>query len=301
MAEIRLGVAPIAWMNDDLPELGGDIPVERCLQEARAAGYGGIEKSGRFPEDPERLRDLLAEYGLVLVTGWFSGELCRLGLEEEQRRIAAHLDLLQRLGCSVLVYAETSGSVQGRIDVPLSRRPRMPEEEVPRYGERLTRLAEWLQGHGLALSFHYHMGTMVERAEEVDRLFAHSGEAVGLLWDTGHAVFAGADPLALARRWAGRINHVHCKNVRAQVLERARAEDWSFLRAVREGVFTVPGDPEGMLDFAPVARLLFAAGYEGWVVVEAEQDPAKADPLRYARMGRETMARVLGEAGYRVR
>ncbi len=298
--KVTLGVAPIGWTNDDLPELGGDIPLEQCLREAAEAGYRGIEKGGKFPNDPGRLQELLDRHGLRLITGWFSGELYARHIEEEKRRIAAHVHLLATLGCPVLVYAETTRTVQGRIDVPLSARPRMPREDIGRYGEKLTVFAEWLRLEGLALSFHHHMGTMIETGEEIDRLMEHTGEAVGLLLDTGHLHYAGGDVEATCRRWGGRINHVHCKNVRQAVLEQARARDWSFLHAVREGVFTVPGDPEGCIDYRRFAKLLAEIGYEGWVVVEAEQDPARANPLEYARMGRRELVEAFTAAGYEV-
>ncbi len=298
---VRLGINPIGWSNDDLPELGGHIPLEQCLAEARLAGYSGIEKGGKFPDDPAVLRPLLDRYGLALVGGWFSGELRARSLEEEKARIAGHLRLLCGVGASVVVYAETTGTVQGAIDTPVSARPTMPEEEFPAYGEKLTALAEWLAAEGCPMAFHHHMGTVIEREAEIDLLMRHTGEAVGLLLDTGHLLFADGNIEATTRRWQSRIAHVHLKNIRPRVLRRLREEDWSFLRGVIEGVFTVPGDPEGAIDFDSFLRILGEGGYAGWLVVEAEQDPAKANPLDYARMAHDAVVAGLAPSGLELR
>jgi inosose dehydratase len=295
---IRLGIAPIGWSNDDLPELGGEISLEQCLREARAAGYSGVEKGGKFPLDPEVLGPVLAAHALALVSGWFSGELRHGSIEREQRRIARQLALYQALDVPVMVYAETTGTVQGDLDTPVAARPRMPEEEFKSYGDQLTELAEWLRAEGCPMTFHHHMGTVVETEREIDLLMARTGDAVGLLFDTGHLHFAGGDVLATARRHGKRINHVHCKDVRADVLARLKAESWSFLKGVVQGVFTVPGD--GAIDFGAVAQVLAEVGYSGWVVVEAEQDPKKANPLEMARIGHAALARAFGQAGFRI-
>jgi inosose dehydratase len=295
---IRLGIAPIGWSNDDLLELGGDITLEQCLREAREAGYAGVEKGGKFPLDPRVLGPILAGHGLALVTGWFSGELRHDTVEREKRRMAQQLALYQALDVPVMMYAETTGTVQNRIEVPVADRPRMPDEEFKSYGDRLTELAEWLQAEGCPMTFHHHMGTVVETEREIDLLMARTGDAVGLLFDTGHLHFAGGDVLATARRHGRRINHVHGKDIRADVLARLKAENWSFLKGVVEGVFTVPGD--GTIDFAAVAKVLAEIGYSGWVVVEAEQDPQKANPLEMARIGHRALSEAFGGAGFRI-
>ncbi|HEX6141414.1 MAG TPA: myo-inosose-2 dehydratase [Geminicoccaceae bacterium] len=296
---IRFAIAPIAWSNDDLPELGGDTPLEVCLKESREAGYAGVEKGGKFPMQADVLRPLLEAHHLELVTGWFSGRLLEVSIDEEKRRIAQQLELYRSLGCPVMVYAETTGTVQGRIDVPLAERPRITHEEFKRYGEKLTHFANWLKAEGCPMTFHHHMGTVVETEEEVDWLVANTADSVGLLLDTGHLVFAGGRLPDTIRRHRQRINHVHCKDIRFPVLERLKAERWSFLKGVLEGVFTVPGD--GGIDFDQVASLLAEIGYAGWVVVEAEQDPAKAPPLEYARKGFETLDRAFRAAGFDIR
>jgi inosose dehydratase len=197
-----------------------------------------------------------------------------------------------------MVYAETTGTVQGDLDTPVAARPRMPEEEFKSYGDQLTELAEWLRAEGCPMTFHHHMGTVVETEREIDLLMARTGDAVGLLFDTGHLHFAGGDVLATARRHGRRINHVHCKDIRADVLARLRAEAWSFPKGVIEGVFTVPGD--GAIDFGAFAKVLAEIGYSGWVVVEAEQDPAKANPLEMARIGHKALTAAFGGAGFTI-
>jgi inosose dehydratase len=295
---IRLGIAPIGWSNDDLPELGGEISLEQCLREAREAGYSGVEKGGKFPLDPNALGPILEAHGLALVSGWFSGELREGSIEREKRRIARQLALYQALNVPVMVYAETTGTVQGDLDTPVASRPRMPEDEFKSYGDKLTELAEWLRAEGCPMTFHHHMGTVVETEREIALLMARTGDGVGLLLDTGHLHFAGGDVLATARRHGRRINHVHCKDIRADVLARLRAENWSFLKGVVEGVFTVPGD--GSIDFGAIAQVLAETGYSGWVVVEAEQDPKKANPLSMARTGHQALTAAFGQAGFTI-
>jgi inosose dehydratase len=295
---IRLGIAPIGWSNDDLPQLGGDITLEQCLREARQAGYAGVEKGGKFPMDAAVLGPILDAHGLALVSGWFSGELRNGSVEREKKRIAQQLALYQALAVPVMVYAETTGTVQGQIDTPVADRPRMPDEEFKSYGERLTELAEWLRAEGCPMTFHHHMGTVIETEAEVDLLMRRTGDAVGLLFDTGHLHFGGGDVLATARRHGARINHVHCKDVRGDVLARLLAGNWSFLKGVLKGVFTVPGD--GMIDYGPVAALLAEVGYQGWVVVEAEQDPAIANPLEMAQIGHRTLTKAFTDAGFAI-
>ena len=296
---IRLGIAPIGWSNDDLPELGGDITLEQCLREARLAGYAGVEKGGKFPLDPKRLgpdpRGARPGADHRLVRGRAAR---RHGRAREAADRASSCALYQALEVPVMMYAETTGTLQSQIEVPVADRPRMPDEEFKSYGDRLTELAEWLRAEGCPMTFHHHMGTVVETEREVDLLMARTGDAVGLLFDTGHLHFAGGDVLATARRHGRRINHVHGKDIRADVLARLKAESWSFLKGVVEGVFTVPGD--GTIDFAAVAKVLAEVGYSGWVVVEAEQDPKKANPLEMARIGHKALTEAFTAAGFEI-
>ena len=295
---VRLAINPITWTNDDLPELGGETPLDVCLAETKATGYAGTEMGGKFPKTAAELRPLLDRHGLDFVSGWYSAKLLQRDAEAEIEAMAAHLELMAGMGCKVMVFAEGSGSAQGDRSTPLSRRPRMSEAEWAVFTSRLMRVAEHMLARGVQLAFHHHMGTVIETEAEIDRLMRETGPAVGLLLDTGHATFAGGDPLALARRHVRRIVHVHCKDVRGPVLERVKREDWSFLDAIVEGVFTVPGD--GSIAFAPVLGELARGGYHGWLVVEAEQDPAKAPPLEFARMGFANLSRLARDAGFEV-
>jgi inosose dehydratase len=292
---VRIGINPITWSNDDLPELGGETPLETCLAEAREAGYAGIELGNKFPRESAVLRPILDRHGLALISGWYSARLLERTAAEEIRAVEPHLRLLSQMGSAVMVFAETAGSTAGERGRPLSRRPRLSEADWPRFAERLTAVADHLARRGVRMAYHHHMGTVVESETEIDRLMRSTGESVGLLLDTGHLAYAGADPVAVAKRHIARINHVHCKDVRADVLAAMRGDDRSFLDAVVEGVFTVPGD--GAVDFAAVLGVLKTAGYQGWLVVEAEQDPAKAHPLTYARMGCRYLSGAVRAAG----
>jgi len=293
---VRLGISPIGWSNDDLPELGGDIPLDTCLAEAREAGFEGIELGHKFPRDPALLQSLLGDHELHLVSGWYSGRLLERSVAEELVAIEPHRAVLAAMGSAVLVYAETSGGIAGDRTRPLSRRPSLPNGHWRDFGIHLTELADRLAERGIRLAYHHHMGTVVETAAEIDRLMASTGGSVGLLLDTGHLAFAGADPVDIAWRHGLRISHVHCKDVRPDVLARARAADQSFLDSVIDGVFTVPGD--GAIDFVAVLGALKAANYRGWLVVEAEQDPAKAPPLVYARRGFAYLSAALRDMGW---
>lgn len=280
---VRIGINPITWTNDDMPELGGDIPLETCLSEARQAGFSGIELGGKFPRDAAALGPLLARHELDLVSGWYSAQLARRSAEDEALAVEPHLSLLAAMGCRAMVFAEGHGSTDGDPNTPLSKRPTLSDAQWSVFASRLDALARHLRARGVRLAFHHHMGTVVQTEDDVDRLMATTGDDVGLLLDTGHLAFAGGDPAAVARRHAKRIVHVHCKDVRRDALASALRRDASFLAAVLDGVFTVPGD--GSIDFDAVLAPLASSGYAGWLVVEAEQDPAKAQPLTYARMG----------------
>jgi len=290
---VRLGINPLTWTNDDMPELGAETPLETCLAEAKLAGFEGVELGNKFPRDPAVLGPILARHGLALVSGWYGSRLLERDVDAEMAAAEDHVALLVALGCRVMVHAEVTGTVHGSRNVPLSRRPVLDEAGWERLAARLSEMGRRLAGRGLALAYHHHMGTVVQTEAEVDRLMAMTGPEVGLLLDTGHLTFAGGDPAAVAQRHAARVVHLHCKDVRAGVLAEVRERDPSFLEAVLAGVFTVPGD--GCVDYRAVLGPLATVGYGGWLVVEAEQDPATAHPLTYARMGHANL-RALAEA-----
>lgn len=289
---IRFGVNPIGWSNDDLRDLGGKTPLETCLKEAKQAGYDGIELGHKFPREAKALRAVLEPHGLVLVSGWYSSELLLRDAKEEMKHLRAHLDLLKALGSNILIFAETSNATHGNRAVPLSKRPVLAADKWKQFGQRMTEVADAAAKEGVTLAYHHHMGTVVQSAEDIDAFMSATGPSVHLLLDTGHATFGGADPVAVAKKYRKRIAHVHCKDLRKDVLATARAKDWSFLDAVVEGCFTVPGD--GMVNYPAVFAEI--PGYSGWLVVEAEQDPEKANPLKYATMGCTNLKRLANDA-----
>jgi inosose dehydratase len=291
---IRLAINPLTWTNDDMPELGAATPLETCLAEAREAGFEGMELGNKFPREAALLAPILARHGLALASGWYGARLLERDVEAEMAAAEPHLSLLSAMGCTACVFAEVSRAVHGARTTPLSRRPVLGEEDWAVLAPRMNEMARRMAARGLRLAYHHHLGTVVQSEAEIDRLMAATDPAVGLLLDTGHLAAAGGDPVAAARRHAPRIAHVHCKDVRRDVLARATAADLPFLAAVLEGLFTVPGD--GMVDFAAVLDALAAGGYRGWLVVEAEQDPAKAHPLTYARMGHDHLAALATRA-----
>lgn len=294
---IRFGVSPIAWANDDMPELGGDTPLESILGDIRDLGFAGVELGGKFPRDAAVLRPLLARYGLELIGGWYSGALLRRSAQEEIAALQPHLELLKAMGSSAFVFAETSNAIHGRRDTSLRNSPRLAAADWAPFGRRMTDVADYVVGQGLRFAYHHHLGTVVERPEDLEAFLAATGPSVRLTLDTGHAALGGIDPVDVITRHPERIAHVHCKDVRRDVFAQVRAKDLSFLDGVLEGMFTVPGD--GGLDYAAIMRALAGAHYDGWIVIEAEQDPARADPRTYAKLGLEMLRRHAAAAGLR--
>jgi inosose dehydratase len=296
--KVRIGINPITWTNDDFPEMGGDTPLETCLSETKQAGYAGTELGGKFPRQSAVLTPIMAQYGLAVISGWYDGRCDEKDVNAEFDAILPHLQLLKDMGSDKVVYADTSRGRLGAIFDPISQRPKLLAGEWATYGKKLTALAEKFADFGVRMAFHHHMGTIVETDEEVGLMMNHTGEAVGLLYDTGHSSFSGGDPIALLKKHIKRVVHVHCKDVRKPILEKARAEDMSFMGAVKEGIFTVPGD--GSIDYPTILGMLAQNNYSGWLVVEAEQDPKKAHPLTYATMGFNNLSRMAQEAGFTV-
>lgn len=280
--DLRLGINPLSWTNDVIEEFGDDTPLETFLREAAECGYRGVEMGRKFPREAAVLRPLLAEYDLALASGWYSGLLAERDVEAELAAVADHAELLAACGAGVMVYGEC-GLMPGEapLDAPLSRTPAIARGDWAAYGERLTRFAEALEArHGIALAYHAHLMMVVESEAEIDALMANTGEAVGLLFDAGHVVAGGGDMAGLLARHGRRINHLHLKDIRGGIMARVRREDISFNQGVRDGMFTVPGD--GDLDFAPLLDFATSGDYRGWLIVEAEQDPAKAPPKAMA-------------------
>jgi inosose dehydratase len=292
---VRIGINPISWSNDDLPALGGETPLETALAEGAEIGYQGFELGNKFPQDPQALKAKLVEHGVACVSGWYSGRLVARSVEEEIDAAVRHMSKLQAQGCRVVVYGEVADSVQGEIDTPVNRRPRFKDDAAWQgYARRLDAFGAHLKAtYGITLAYHHHMGAYVESPDDIDHLMRLTDpQKVGLLFDTGHAWFGGAeDPVALLARHLPRVVHVHCKDVRPTVIAKVRNESLSFLQGVIAGTFTVPGD--GAIDFDAVLGTLHKGGYEGWLVVEAEQDPAVAPSYAFAKKGFDTLRHIV--------
>lgn len=296
---ILYGTNPIAWANDDDQSIGADIPTEQILREAgREIGFDGIENGHRWPQnDPKALKDLLGSYGLKFISGWYSTELLVRSVEEEIAAVQGHLAKLKENGCKVCIVCECSNTVHGSPTTPVNDRPRLSAAEMAAFGAKMEAFAAYLAGEGITLAYHHHMGTVVESPAEIDAFMAATGPAMHLLFDAGHCTFGGGDPEVVLAKHVGRVAHFHAKNIRRDVCEQVRAERMSFLQGVLAGAFTVPGDPEGAIDFLPLMKILAGANYSGWLVIEAEQDPKLRNPLHYQSMGLKALKAAAREAG----
>lgn len=288
---VSIGINPITWSNDDLQYVGENISLQTCLREASAAGYDGVELGHKFPRDAGILKPLLDEHGLALVSGWYSSQLLQRDSKSEAAAMGAHAGLLQQMGCDVLIVAEVTGCIHSMPDTRLSQRPRLSPPDWQQFGRRMSELGKISAGQGLKLCYHHHMGTVVQSASDIDALMNETSEEVFLLLDSGHAVFAGVDPVKLAEQYGDRIGHVHCKDIRETVLRRCQNRDSSFLEAVLDGAFTVPGD--GFIPFERVFSMLSQKAYQGWLIVEAEQDPSVAPPEKYAQLGASNLKSMI--------
>ena len=292
---VKIGISPIAWQNDDLPDMTAAFTMEQALQESRQIGYSGVERGRRMPHDTNGLRAYLDANQLALCGGWCSGFTLVNDFATEKALVEQQVDQFVALGAPCIVYAECSNTVQGNIAVPVNNRPKLSRAEVMAYGAKLSELAKWMADKGLPMSYHHHMGSIIESEDDVNWLMEGSSPELTLCFDTGHLLFGGGDVIATLNRWADRVHHVHFKDIRAQVVADVRANNRSFLDAVIAGAFTVPGD--GCIDFQAVAHALKAMDYNGWIVVEAEQDPAKANPYTYSKMGYDHIVSVCAKAG----
>ena len=298
---VKIGISLIAWQNDDLPDLTADFTTEGAMEDAGRIGYQGVERGRRMPADTEGLRSYLDRYGVSLCGGWCSGSLMTASLEDEKAAVLQQVEQFVALDAPCIVYAECSNTVQGDLLTPVRNRSKLSRDDVKSYAAKLTELAKWMSDKGMTLSYHHHMGSMIEDAEDINWLMEGSGPEVALLYDTGHLLFAGADPLAVLDRWGDRVHHVHFKNVRPDKMAWVRTENRSFLDGVRAGVYSVPGDPDGCIDFQAITDRLKAMDYDGWIVVEAEQDPAIAPPFEYSKIGFDHIVDICGRSGLTIK
>ena len=292
---IKIGINPLTWTNDDMPSLGRETPLELCLKEGCEAGYRGFELGNKFPRKANILSPILDKYNLELVSGWHSGFLLDRSVEEEIESAKEHIELLKTMGCKVFIFCELTNCIHGKIKTPVRHRVPFQKNRWTGYGNKLSEFSSFLKKQGLQLVYHHHMGTLIQNEEEIDKLMRNTSEDVGLLFDTGHAYFAGVNLSRILMDWQNRIHHVHCKDIRKDVLNYAKNSNLSFLDSVLKGVFTVPGD--GCIDYEKVFNQLKEVNYKGWLVVEAEQDPAIATPLKYAQIGIKNILKIAQNTG----
>jgi inosose dehydratase len=295
---IKLGIAPIAWSNDDMPELGGDTPIETCLEEAKEAGFAGIELGGKFPRNKGIIKFLLNKYNLNMPGGWYGALLNERSVEEEWSAMQEHIGLLKFVESKIFVFADVSGSIQGNGLAPLSRRPLIEDSQWKNYGKKISEISNRLDDVGIPMSYHEHMGTIIQTEDDVDRLMNETNDKTFLLYDSGHLLFAQADYENILKKYISKINHVHCKDIRKNILENSLKKDKSFRDSFLDGVFTVPGD--GYINYEPILKLLKENNYNKWLVIEAEQDPKKANPLEYAKIGSKYLRAIINKVGYKI-
>ena len=294
---IQFGTNPIAWANDDDQTIGANISTDRILEEAgRLIGFDGIENGHRWPNDPAELKARLGAYGLKFISGWYSTNLLVQTVAEEIEAVKGHLAKLKHNDCKVCIVCETSNAIHGS-DKPVNDRPTLTADEMVAFGAKLEEFAQYLADQGVTLVYHHHMGTIVESPEEIDAFMAATGPATHLLFDAGHCAFGGGDPVAVLTKHVGRVRHFHAKNIRPSITAKVRAEGLSFLQGVVQGAFTVPGDQDGGVDFKPLLQILADNNYDGWIVIEAEQDPDVRNPLLYQTLGLHTLKRIATETG----
>ena len=291
---VTLGIAPIAWTNDDMPELGGGNSFEQCVSEMALAGFTGSEVGNKYPKDPKVLKKALDLRGITICNAWFSSFLTTQPFEKTKGDFIRHINFLYGVGARIVGVAEQGHSIQGQMNTPVFHsKPNFTDNEWNRLTRGLEMLGKIANKKGMSLTYHHHMGTGVQTLDEIDRLMDGTDPSlVNLLFDSGHLAFAGIDPAVILEKYIKRIKHVHLKDIRKEVLKKSHNRNWSFLKAVKEGVFTVPGD--GMIKFEPLFKILEENNYNGWMVVEAEQDPAKANPLEYAIKARKFIREKTG-------
>ena len=289
---VRIGISPICWQNDDLPDITAGFTMEQALQEAREIGYTGVERGQRMPKDTDGLKAYLDKYDIALCGGWCSGATLVNDFDAEVAQISAQVEQFKALNAPCIVYAECSNTIQGDQGTPVNDRPTLSRDEIKAYAEKLSEVAKWSTDQGMPVAYHHHMGSIIESEDDVNWLMEYSDPAaLRLTFDTGHLLFGGGDVMATLDRWGDRVHHVHFKDIRPDIVKDVRDNRRSFLDAVIAGAFTVPGD--GCIDFHAVGKALKGMNYSGWIVVEAEQDPAKAPPKEYSQKGYDHILEVL--------
>jgi inosose dehydratase len=295
---IKIGVSPIAWSNDDFPELGGETSLEQCLKETNMIGFSGIEAGGKFPKKSNELIPKLEKENLKLCSGWYGANLLKNTVKEEIDIMKNQLNLFKECNAPCMVVAEVSGSIQGDVKMPLSKRPILNSDEWKTFYKKITEISKYMNDNGVPLAYHHHMGTVVQSQEDTERLIDNTSDTVKLLIDTGHMMFAGGDFEKIAKDYSTRLHHVHCKDIRKNVLETALRNDLSFIDAFFAGTFTVPGD--GCINYLNFLKILKNSNYKGWLVVEAEQDPKKANPFVYGKIGFDHLKNIALECGFKI-
>lgn len=294
---ILYGTNPIAWSNDDDQTIGAHLSLEDCLSDCRKIGFDGIEKGHKMPNEGKALKAKLGEFGLRFVGGWHSTNLLINDIATEIKALQTFIDMTKAADGDHINACECSNTVHGSDGTPVNNRPIMTDEQWTRFSEGYEALSKHAAEQGVKMGYHHHMGTIIESAADIDRFMAMAGPYTRLLLDTGHCTFGGADPLEVANKYMGRVTHIHAKNIRPEIMKQVRTENLSFLEGVRRGVFTVPGDPDGCVDFAPVLRVAAAHDYSGWLVIEAEQDSAVREPFLYQYMGLNALKSISREVG----
>ena len=292
---VKIGISPIAWQNDDLPDITKDYTMEQALRESREIGYTGVERGQRMPHDTEGLRQYLEANDIALCGGWCSGNSLVNDFAAECDATRQQVAQFIALDAPCIVYAECSNTVQGLQNVPVNNRPKLSRDEIMTYGKKISELAKWMADQGMPMAYHHHMGSIIESEDDVNWLMDGSSHEVNLCFDTGHLLFGGGNVMATLDRWGDRVHHVHYKDIRPHIVKDVRDNNLSFLDAVIAGAFTVPGD--GCIDFQEVTHKLKAMDYSGWIVVEAEQDPAKAPPYEYSKLGYDNIVAACNAAG----
>ncbi|OOM13498.1 myo-inosose-2 dehydratase [Clostridium saccharobutylicum] len=292
--KIKVGICPIGWTNDDMPDLGKENTFEQAVSEMALAGFSGTEVGNKYPKDTNVLKRALQIRNIQIASAWFSSFLTTKPYEETEKAFIEHRDFLNEMGAKVIVVSEQGHSIQGQMDTPIfDGKYHFNEDEWNLLAHGLNKLGKLAQDKGMKIVYHHHMGTGVQTTGEIDKLMSMTDEnLVYLLFDTGHLVYSGEDPIEILNKYASRIKHVHLKDIRAEVLEKVKKEKMSFLKGVRAGAFTVPGD--GCINFEPIFKTLEENNYEGWLLVEAEQDPAIANPFEYAMKARKYIKEKIG-------